>query len=259
MIYKKKSFWFIVVWLTLIIIGVVNIVKNETADIDERTEEGEISFLTFTPNTLRQIYQDKWHVRPRKISGKLRLPPGDGPFPAVVFLHGHFHPDKFKYWFKDLVPRLLEAGVATFVIDSFTGRGIPETIGNPAMLSRAARLVDAFMGLNLLASLPEIDEERIGINAYSTGGTIALISADKRFIDTGLARGRSFAAHLSVYPDCQPQLRTLSLSKIMVMSPLLMVKPQHNLAGRSTWKLYTGNVEKVRQISLKIAKSARIQ
>ena len=109
-----KSFWFIALWLVLIVAGVVVIIQNETADSEERTEEGEISFLTFTPNTLSQIYQDKWQVRPRKISGQLRMPPGDGPFPAVVLLHGNFHPEELEQWFDDLVPRLIESGMATF-------------------------------------------------------------------------------------------------------------------------------------------------
>jgi dienelactone hydrolase len=210
---KGGFFWSVALWLILIVVGVFFIVSNERAKTEERSEEGEMSFLTFTPNTLSQIYQDKWRVRPRKISGQFRMPPGDGPFPAVVILHGNFHPEELEPWFDDLVPRLTEAGLATFVIDSFSGRGIPDTKYNPAWFSRAARLVDAFSAMRVLAALPEIDEERIGISGYASGGTTAIISADRGFIEAGLARGLGFAAHLPVYPDCQPQFRDLALSE----------------------------------------------
>ena len=198
---------------------ILTIVSREIAETDKRTETGEVYFLTYTPNTIRQIYQDKWQVRPRKISGQLHLPSGPGPFPAVVILHGNFHPDELEPWFEDLIPQMIKAEIAIFVVDSFTGRGIPGTTRNPAILSRAARLVDAFMALRFLASLPEIDEEKIGISGYASGGTIAMISSDTRIIDAGIARGRGFAAHLPVYPDCQPQFRTLKFSE----SPMLFL------------------------------------
>lgn len=199
-------------WLILgalvcvILLGTAAVSRNEDQR-DKRTENGEHSFLTFTPGTISQIYQDDWRIRPRKISGELTLPPGDGPFPAVIIYHGHYHPDDLESWFDDLVPRFVEAGVATFVLDSFTGRKITSTAYFESRLSRAARLTDVYQALNKLAKLDEIDEERIGITGYSIGGTTALLAADKRVNETSLAKGRSFAALLPVYPSCQVRFR----------------------------------------------------
>ena len=206
----------IYVWLMLI--GLICIIllsiaaMNRTEDRNERTENGEHLFLTFTPSTISQIYRDDWRIRPRKISGELNLPPGEGPFPAVILYHGHYHPDDLKPWFKELVPRLLEANIATFVLDSFTGRKITNTTYFEARLSRAARLTDAFQALNFLARLDEIDENRIGITGYSVGGTTAMLGADLRVNETSLARGRSFAALLPVYPSCQARFRNNELT-----------------------------------------------
>ena len=194
----------------IILLGVAAVNRNEDVR-DKRTEDGEHSFLTFTPSTISQIYLDDWRIRPRKISGELNLPPGDGPFPAVILYHGHYHPDDLKSWFNELVPRLLEANIATFVIDSFTGRKITNTAYFEARLSRAARVTDVFMALNMLAKLDEIDEERIGITGYSVGGTTAMLAADLRLNETSLARGRSFAAILPVYPSCQVRFRNHKL------------------------------------------------
>ena len=211
----------IYVWLMLI--GLICIIllsvaaMNRTEDRDERTENGEHLFLTFTPSTISQIYRDDWRIRPRKISGELNLPPGEGPFPAVILYHGHYHPDDLKPWFKELVPRLLEANIATFVLDSFTGRKITNTTYFEARLSRAARLTDAFQALNMLARLDEIDENRIGISGYSVGGTTAMLAADVRMNETSLAKGRSFAAILPVYPSCQVRFRNSELTSATIL------------------------------------------
>ena len=209
---KNKYLWLILAGLISIILLGTAAIERTTNERDERTEDGEHFLLTYTPETISQIYQDKWRVNPRKISGELILPPGDGPFPAVVLYHGNFHPEKLDPWFEELVPRLVEAKIATFVLDSFTGRGITSTAFNEAQLSRAARLVDIFQSLNMLASLPEIDEEKIGISGYSAGGTSAMLAADVRINETSLARGRSFAALMPVYPGCQVRFRSQKLT-----------------------------------------------
>lgn len=204
---KNIYTWLILATLvSVILLGAAAMNRNE--DRDKRTENGEHFFLTFTPSTISQIYRDDWRIRPRKISGDLNLPPGEGPFPAVILYHGHYHPDDLEPWFNELVPQLLKKGIATFVIDSFTGRKITDTAFYDMRLSRAARITDVFQALNMLARLDEIDEERIGISGYSVGGTTSMLAADIRLNETSLARGRSFAAILPVYPSCQVRFRT---------------------------------------------------
>jgi dienelactone hydrolase len=144
----------------------------------------ELEFVTFAPGSIGQLYNDQWRVRPANISGKLHLPPGDGPFPAVVLMHGNLDPNDLSPWYDDLVPRLVDADIAAFVVDSFTGRGIDSTAKYPARLSKAARLVDAS----------------------------ALLAAHRQVIAARLAGGRSFIAHLPVYPSCQSRFRSLALS-----------------------------------------------
>ena len=96
----------------IILLGAAAMNRNEN-ERDKRTEEGEHFFLTFTPSTISQIYRDDWRIRPRKISGELNLPPGNGPFPAVILYHGHYHVEDLEPWFKQLVPQLLEKGIAS--------------------------------------------------------------------------------------------------------------------------------------------------
>jgi dienelactone hydrolase len=205
-IIKSIYTWLILgVAVCLILLGVA--AMDRTEDRNARTEEGEHFFLTYTPGTISQIYRDEWRIGPRKISGQFSLPPGDGPFPAVILYHGHYHPEDLEPWFQKLVPGLVGANIAVFVLDSFTGREITDTAFYEARLSRAARLTDVFQALKFLAGLDEIDENRIGISGYSVGGTTAMLAADRRINETSLAGGRSFAALLPAYPACQVRFR----------------------------------------------------
>ena len=105
-ILKSIYTWLILgVAVCVILLGLAAV--NRTEDRNARTEDGEHFFLTFTPGTISQIYRDEWRIRPRKISGQLTLPPGDGPFPAVILYHGHYHPEDLEPWFQKLVPRLV--------------------------------------------------------------------------------------------------------------------------------------------------------
>lgn len=214
--------WLILLGLLCVILLSVAAWDRTRNERDKRTEDGEHFFLTFTPGTISQIYRDDWRIRPRRISGELRLPPGDGPFPAVIIYHGHYHVEDMESWFQQLVPKLVEQGIAAFVIDSFTGRKITNTAYYAPGLSRAARLTDIFQAVKWLARLDEIDEERIGITGYSVGGTTAMLAADRRMTETSVAGGRSFAALLPVYPACQVRFRREEL----IGAPMLILLPE---------------------------------
>jgi dienelactone hydrolase len=236
---KSKYTWLGLVALAcVILLGVAALDRTED-ERHKRTEEGEHSFLTFTPSTISQIYIDDWRIRPRKSCGELNLPPGDGPFPAVILYHGHYPVENLEPWFKQLVPRLLEKGIATLVIDSFTGRKITNTAYYEMRLSRAARLTDVFQALNWLAKLDEIDEERIGISGYSVGGTTAILAADLRINETSLAKGRSFVAILPVYPSCQIRFRN---SQLTGASMLLLLAGDDDYSPSSFCEEYVEDV-----------------
>ena len=59
--------------------------------------------------------------RPVTIAGELQFPPGAGPFPAIILAHGCAGNG---YAESTWTPLLHQWGYATFVVDSFGGRGI---------------------------------------------------------------------------------------------------------------------------------------
>src|SRR5437764_8445943 len=113
------------------------------------------------------------------VAGELRLPTrGTGRVPAMILVHGSGGiGSNVHRWAEDL-NRL---GVATFILDGFSPRGIGETISNQDQLGRFAMLVDAYRALALLARHPRIDAARIGLMGFSRGGLITLYAGLRRF------------------------------------------------------------------------------
>lgn len=129
------------------------------------------------------------------IAGELRIPTlGKDKLPAVVLLHGALGVVGFV---DDWGRELNALGVATFVPDSVTGRGVD----NIVKVGRLAALEDAYRSLDLLAKHPRIDANRIAVMGFSSGAHVALASAMTRFQRAHAAEGGpGFAAYIAFYP-----------------------------------------------------------
>jgi dienelactone hydrolase len=133
---------------------------------------------------------------PARIAGELRLPKGRGPFPAVVLIHGSGGitggADQWAREFNSV-------GVAAFLLDSFTGRSIGQTITDQSQVGHLAMTYDAFRALDLLSKHPGIDASRIAIMGFSKGGFPALRTSMKRFQRMYSPPNVEFAAYLPFY------------------------------------------------------------
>jgi dienelactone hydrolase len=140
-------------------------------------------------------------ARPATISGELRIPrAGTDRLPAIVLLHGSggasgLH-DSWAREFNGL-------GIATLIVDSFTGRDIVSTIPDQDRLSRLAGVLDAYRALEVLARHPRIDPGRVMVMGFSRGGGAAHWSAIRRFQTMhGPPNGLMYAGHIALYPTC---------------------------------------------------------
>jgi dienelactone hydrolase len=139
--------------------------------------------------------------KPVTITGELRLPTSvHDRLPAVILLHGSGGiASNVVEW----AQFLNETGVATFIPDSFTGRGIVNIVADQGQLSRLVHISDAYRALELLAKHPRIDPNRIAVIGFSRGGTGALYASLKRFQKMHGPAGREeFAGYVAFYPGC---------------------------------------------------------
>ncbi len=139
--------------------------------------------------------------KPVLLAGALRIPrPGTDKLPAVVLLHGSGGVGTNVV---DWENELNAMGVATFVLDAFTGRGIVQTSTDQASLGRLAMTYDAYRALEVLEKHSRIDAQRIAVMGFSRGGQAALYSSVKRFQKMhGPTSGRDFAAYIPFYASC---------------------------------------------------------
>ena len=160
----------------------------------------ELHVLRTTTLTNEQFLTGVKEGQPASIAAELRLPtPGTARVPAVILIHGsNGATARDARWLGELN----DLGVATLLVDSFTGRGISSTVGDQAQLGELTTINDAYRALELLAKHPRIDPTRIGISGGSRGGVVALYASLTRFQQMHMAPGTEFAVYISFYPPC---------------------------------------------------------
>ena len=134
-----------------------------------------------------------------RIGGELRLPMGGAHVPAVVLLHGSAGIGaNVGRWAEELNG----IGAGAFLVDSFTGRGIVQTVTDQSQLGSLAMILDAYRAIELLSKHPSIDASRIMVMGFSKGGFAALYASLKRFQRMHGSPRVEFAAYVAFYPAC---------------------------------------------------------
>ncbi len=133
------------------------------------------------------------------ITGYLSKPDGNGPFPAVVLLHGcaGIGPNVgvWSEWFR-------ARGFVALAVDSFNPRGVSNICSQLERIDENARTTDAFGGLDYLTAQPFVDRNQVFIMGFSHGGGVALaVAAPPSWISRPLASAR-FHAAIALYPEC---------------------------------------------------------
>jgi pimeloyl-ACP methyl ester carboxylesterase len=143
-------------------------------------------YLEFQPPTapstvedIENLYNIEFYSGNTKLTGKLVLPEGEGPFPTVVCVHGSAPASRNEC--DHAVPALQEAGLAVFGYDK---RGVGDSEGifvgvtdvndNPSPSEwRMPQLADdALAAVTFLQNLREINPDQIGLLGSSHAGSI---------------------------------------------------------------------------------------
>jgi dienelactone hydrolase len=148
----------------------------------------------------QQVLLGETQGKPVTLAGELRLPNlGTGKVPVVVLDHGiaglTANHDEWA--------RVLNGwGIAAFIPDHLSGRGIAPMSPDDYMLSPLARMVDVYHALSRLSKEPRIDSERIALMGFSFGGLVTLLSSQERFRTRYGLPNVQFAAYIPVYANC---------------------------------------------------------
>ena len=178
----------------LLVVGLPRIVFAQVARM-------EVIPFQSTTLTDEEFLSGHGSGKPVTVAGELRLPRGGTErFPAVILLHGS---GGVSGYVTDWEQEFLATGVATFVIDSYSGRGVVNTSNDESQLGRLVETEDAYRALALLSKHPRIDPDRIMLMGFSRGAQATLVAGLKRVQSAHEALHRSeFAAYVALYPNC---------------------------------------------------------
>jgi dienelactone hydrolase len=180
------------------------------------TIESSVGFTNLTP------------AAPLTVNATLVRPRGDGPFPAVVQLHGcgGLEPQSYR-WAHWLAGR----GYVALVVDSFGPRGLKGDCRTwPDEPPITARFDDAMGGLRYLQSQPFVRGDRVAAIGWSQGGVYAMSVVNGPSLGRAKKRGVElpavgFAAAIGISPGgCK------SLVNEQVIRPALVL-----IGGADDW------------------------
>ena len=122
----------------------------------------------------RRTEEVTWRTDEVAIAGTLVLPPGEGPFPAVVVLHGGGDSSResapYAFWGDYLARR----GIAALIYDK---RGNGRSTGDWRSVGFEERARDVAGGLRRLREHSAVDPRRLGLLAVSQGSWVAGLAA----------------------------------------------------------------------------------
>ena len=154
------------------------------------------------------------------IGGDLSFPGGQGPFPVVILLHPCGGLDQWaRTSLTSHAQALKKAGFATYMLDSFSARGLTaEKVCRSGGEATEFRLDDLLNARAALEKHPKIDKEKFFVLGQSHGAGVALAAAFNQ-------QTKPFRALAAFYPPCRGVLFTLPLK-----SPLIVFS-----GGKDDW------------------------
>ena len=135
------------------------------------------------------------------IEGKVYRPAGDGPFPAVVLMHGCSGPTATVASWGDFFKA---NGYVALEVFGFRPRGIDEVctkVASQSGISLRDRANDAHGGFAWLRQQPWVDARRVVVMGFSHGGSTTLTAASLGFPRPHPGQP-DFAAAIPFYPGC---------------------------------------------------------
>ena len=141
------------------------------------------------------------------LHAQLYKPDGDGPFPAVIALHGcdglagHSEPVLPRY--RDWAEQLLKEGHAVLLPDSYGSRELgPQCrVKERRVLARRERVADIMAARQWLVQQPWAAHDRISLLGWANGASALLWAVRPQLPSRNIEP--DFRSAIAFYPDCR--------------------------------------------------------
>lgn len=184
-------------WRQLLVVAMVAWVSSAMADEAVQFEAVRYHIGELQQRLARERGETVQRQPAQKLTGYLAKPAGDGPFPAVVYLHGCLGLENFRR--EAAAMQFTGWGYVSLVVDSFATRGV----SGDCDARLPTRQTDALGALRYLSTLPFVDPQRIALVGIAQGGTAALeIATARPFEIFEMPAGLKFKAAVAFYPSC---------------------------------------------------------
>lgn len=248
--------------------------KFEKAELDARVafdSDGKLAGLFFrpheaplppwvapsyaNPSSLTEIPLELVNGK-YELPGILTIPEGDGPFPAIILVHGSGPHDLDETIgpnkpFKDLAWGLASRGIAVYRFTKRTAKYGTQISDDPASLTVDDEVIrDAQAAVALVAKQPKIDAKRVFLLGHSLGAYLApriangdaqiagliLLSAQSEPIEQLALAQTKYVAALSGIPtqQAQEQVKLAQDSVNQIESPELKQGDTVNFLGANS-------------------------
>ena len=171
-----------------------------------------VALLMATPATAAPSAPERVDIaRPSGVlHALLYKPDGNGPFPAVIALHGCAgltgHDEQLLPAYRDWTAQLLKAGNAVLFPDSYGSRdaGAQCHAKERRVFARRERVADVLTSRHWLLRQPWVSHEHIGLMGWDNGAS-ALLWAVRPQLTHKLSP--DFRSAVAFYPDCRVSSR----------------------------------------------------
>jgi dienelactone hydrolase len=159
----------------------------------------------------QEIERGRTPKPPDTVEAYLTKPEGNGPFPAIVYLHGCGGLSKSTR--DDIAPLMTGWGYVTLAVDSFATRGLKDSCYNLP----SAREGDALAALRHLSAQGFVDPQRIAAMGSSQGASVALQMVSTRPNFFAVPDDLKFKAVVAYYPLCSDATEQLTRPTLILI------------------------------------------
>ncbi len=160
----------VVVFLPVMVTQLVSVGASLVGSEGRHFEMVHLGETNYTEVQFRNTAQDL------DLAGMLFVPPGDGPFPAAVVIHGSGTSSRANRWPLTLIQYLQEQGIVVLLPDK---RGSEQSEGDWRTSSFEDLATDTLAAVSYLTEQSHIPVTSVGVVGMSQGGHIAPLVASR--------------------------------------------------------------------------------